>query len=148
MSSFYLMPSGKMPMQNGKPVLITQEQFEDCCCSAPCSCPAGLADTYIVLAGAVNQKIPNILFPNGIYVYTLADATVTREGSTCMWVGTVDMNIDGEVYNRPLYVYLDTVGCGWVLVLAGLVGGFKEFGTSPAGAYTDLYFNGIVTEAT
>jgi len=32
MSSFYLMPSGKMPMLNGNPVLITQEEFEECCC--------------------------------------------------------------------------------------------------------------------
>ena len=29
---FYVMPSGKFPMQGGRPVFITREQFENCCC--------------------------------------------------------------------------------------------------------------------
>jgi len=32
MSNLYLMPSGKIAVQSGKPVLLTQSQFEDCCC--------------------------------------------------------------------------------------------------------------------
>lgn len=38
--SIYVMPSGKFPTQDGKPVLITQAEFEDCCCeeSKPWRC--------------------------------------------------------------------------------------------------------------
>lgn len=30
--SYYLMPSGNLPTQNGKLALISQAEFEDCCC--------------------------------------------------------------------------------------------------------------------
>jgi hypothetical protein len=30
--SYYLMPSGKLPMQNGSPVLITEAVWQQCCC--------------------------------------------------------------------------------------------------------------------
>jgi len=32
MTKYYKMPSGKFPTQGGTPVLITQAQFEECCC--------------------------------------------------------------------------------------------------------------------
>jgi len=31
--------AGKFPGHGGKPVLITREQFEECCCAAPDDCP-------------------------------------------------------------------------------------------------------------
>ncbi len=37
--------AGKFPMQDGKPVLITQEEFEECCCVA-CFCDEDLLDGY------------------------------------------------------------------------------------------------------
>jgi hypothetical protein len=34
---FYITPDGKFPTQDGVPVLITQAEFEACCCD-PCAC--------------------------------------------------------------------------------------------------------------
>ncbi len=33
---YYIMPGGKFPVQDGKPVLISRGEFEECCCKWAC----------------------------------------------------------------------------------------------------------------
>ena len=56
---YYIMPGGKFPFQNGHPVLITQEQFEECCCGEV-DCP------YDPWPG----DAPDLLIPEGSTIRT------------------------------------------------------------------------------
>lgn len=68
----YIMPSGKFPMQNGKPVAITQSEFVECCCS---ECIWVCNENYSYHSGCIDllARFPNIPcgegtvpYPNGV----------------------------------------------------------------------------------
>ena len=55
----YIMPSGKIALQNGKPVVLSQEDFEDCCCdsAAPCTdCNGAQPDAVVTVTGTCTDQ--------------------------------------------------------------------------------------------
>ena len=141
---YYLMPSGKLPMQDGKLVLITQAEFEDCCCEepdAPTVCPCdpwppeswpcgGLLETYAV-SGTVE-----VLSGDDAGIWDVAGTVVASPENTCQWndlTATQTRQSDSKVYEVGLRLEL-----GWTLSVIGGVGGNgnKPTGLTPVGSYT------------
>jgi hypothetical protein len=102
--TLYIMPSGKFPMQNGGPVGITREEFEDCCCDAPCTCPCypwlpdewpcgGLLEEYLVDNGAVSTidgaAIYGTVYDNDTdfseYRFSSSFTVTASEAESCTW---------------------------------------------------------------
>lgn len=73
---YYIMPSGKFPMQDGKPVLITEANYLDCCCK---SC---LLITYNQHRQALGQS--------AVETATLADMQIWMETYCTSFIDHID----------------------------------------------------------
>lgn len=89
------MPNGKMPMLNGNPVLITQEEFEDCCCEPVL---VKLWHCYDSASDLCDGSEASIITELGAsYV-----GKVVRVGGICYYVSTVESG-------TPVAVIIDEV---------------------------------------
>ena len=69
---FFIMPGGIFPMQNGKPVLVTQADYDACCCDPCNNCTPALHKTYTV----------TVLWDGG----SMGPHVLTSTGTgTCIW---------------------------------------------------------------
>jgi len=90
---FCIMPDRKFPFQNGKPVLITREQFGHCCCRWCCD------EHKTYYPGAVNllMRYPSAKAPDkGFWPYP--------NGIICL--GPFDVTVD-VFYESDLQVFFD-----------------------------------------
>lgn len=149
--AFYKMPSGHFAYvinESGNKQLVTQEQFEACCCPAPCTCPCagswpplewpcgGLLETYTTSGNLDRTILPETNF-------SWSGINVTATSTSCTWEGsgTVTRTVgdgDPEDVTLTIQVYLDTVNCRWVLLVQPGGGGVavgKGVGPTAAGSY-------------
>jgi len=116
---FYRASDGTFPWQDGKPVLLTAEDFEDCCCPAPCSCPCptwppttttwpcnGLLQQYTLVdffAETKRYDAPDCSGPANYWRQTRNSIEVPMNafsGSSCRWQGaTVSSYLQQRFYN-------------------------------------------------
>jgi hypothetical protein len=158
MDKLYLTPDGRFPALDGVPMLVTQEDFENCCCPAPSACPcgdwphpigpedfpcSGLLYEYAVEASATKDSDPTG------DCYTLAPCTVPAFSSdlittSCDWRATHDVyNCILEINeSKTILLNLNTVGTqAWQIswtVGATVIRFLKETGSTPVGTYTLL----------
>ena len=79
-----ILPSGKLATLDGKPVEITQEQFEDCCCGpCPCSVFTGAAPCCFLVrfAGITNGTCEHCDYYNRLFAVAYVGHTATE----CVW---------------------------------------------------------------
>ena len=153
--AFHKMASGHFAYvinESGNRQLVTQEQFEDCCCPAPCACPcegswppaewpcSELLETYST-SGNISRTIsPETVATN----FTWSNITVNATSTSCRWegTGTVTKTVgtgDPEDITTTIRVSLDTTNCRWLLSVSPGVPTSatvaKSVGSSPIGTY-------------
>ena len=134
---YYVMPGGKFPFQNGHPVLITQEQFEECCCDeAPCECPAGVDAEYNVTMTWEYREWDGSTCGDGNIINSGSETLTMKvivDDTPCLWIAE-----DDQADIPFIRLGLSTVApCRWVargginaVAFAG-----KDTGDTPVGAY-------------
>lgn len=147
--AYYIMPSGKFPFQSGSPVLITEEDFVDCCCAAPSTCPCdpwpdpvdeptswpcgGLLYEYQV-AGSFD-------YDGKTWAYSFAIQAVAE--TPCNWFGSGTATSGGDTLSVSMGIQLGTTRFApfvpsWeAYFLSGVFYQFSKItGATPIGSYT------------
>lgn len=113
------MPDGKIATIDGVPVMLTQAQFEECCCEG---CPDNCYDCF-----GTDMSFPfvedDIVFvvDGNTYTIDISLVTLSRETSTsCYWAGLgefVSGSPGGSKFFN-LYFYYDDFSDCWYMELA------------------------------
>ena len=118
MTFYWNKTAGKFPGHGGKPVLITQQEFEDCCCGSdePCvdcgETPSG--DAIVTVTGDCND-------PTG----QCAGAAQTYSPYTfveCQWCWCTDIGEDEWCHGYQLCLIYNPITGRW----DGYIGDFTE----------------------
>ena len=166
--AFHKMASGHFAYvinESGNRQLVTQEQFEDCCCPAPCACPCvgtwppstwpcgELLETYLL---SFTTSVPSPVSGSREYrplssTVLTATASAPLSSGDCDW-SSLSVSIEQRVHNGSTWgtwtgttvnMYINhkkTATCGWsVNITAGLsfIGGIKVVGQTPIGSYAN-----------
>jgi hypothetical protein len=151
--AFHKMPSGHFAYvinESGNRQLVTQDQFEDCCCPAPCACPCvgtwppsewpcgELLETYV---------ISSFMFQYGtnFAIRTKSPIPISPGASSCKWTKvttSLESTTDGGDTWKDTggQFTVSIVNCAWRISLSA---GFlawsidKGVGQTPVGSYSE-----------
>ena len=150
---YYRMPSGKLPMIDGKPVFITEAQFLGCCCDE-CTCPCqpwppaefpcgGLLENYIVdfYLEFTEDPFDSVAEYRG----TVMVSAFSLTSGSCAWRAlgaTTEIRFYGsegwgewEERNRDVTLQFLPGDCVYDLSISGVGDGRKQPGGGPTGNY-------------
>jgi hypothetical protein len=152
--AFYRMPSGHFAYvinESGNRQLVTEEQFQECCCPAPSACPCAgtwppaewpcneLLESYST-SGNIDKVVAPVTYNTN---FTWSDITVTATSNQCQWdgEGTVTRTLQlpsGDVTSDiTAQIRIELTGGQWNLSVLGpgaTVG--KSVGQTPTGSYS------------
>lgn len=148
---YYRMPSGKLPMIDGKPVFITEAEFLDCCCQIP-SCPEFPEDEILLdsyyrkLTQWTNSTCTNVQTINELRLVSPAILTLYPFPlAPCNWSGSAEIEFktdEGDWTEGTRFIQAQFVESQsqWQVAVVALARStaFKNTGTSPLGSYSDL----------
>jgi hypothetical protein len=116
----------------------------DTCVAAPCSCPVGLDDVYVIAGGFDFDTCICAGFTPKVGQCMTGDAiAVSRSDTACFWQCPILGDCPGQEDYGSATIELDTINCRWVLSIGSSTDGgddiwlgYKSVGLTPAGTYT------------
>ena len=139
MAIWYNSTTGKVQAQGGLLLSAERSALDNCCCPAPCDCPEGLSETYVLLAGS--------WFNDGGAILTTQE-NIVLTGEACSWAGAGSVVYDGIEYEDwEISLFLDDIECVWRISPGILCSPYKDTGNTPVGRYTVTLTPGTTANA-
>ena len=167
--AFHKMASGHFAYvinESGNRQLVTQEQFEDCCCPAPSTCPcspwppsewpcSGLNQTYVLdvyfsaayyyTTSDCTGTLVGVFFPSQTSEVRLTEPCLLTASTSCKWTGTLKTErrfYDGSTWGSwspsgSSFVFIDLSASQWDMSI-GFATYTKTVGLNPTGTYAQL----------